>query len=446
MRISSPASKNSQRYPLLLFFLALLLLTLLYSCSAPPLPILDSLYPNKIVEHSETKISLLGQHLPQKATYTLLGDDNLKIPLKFLEWKSSKEVLLSVPASASRGEFDLEVTLESGKKLLLGSALEIVPSALRIYAIDVDQGDATLLISPTGTTMLIDAGKAEHVRAIRILLKELNLSHIDHIIATHYDSDHVGGFAPLFKGPDDKFGTSDDITPRIAIWDYGGWSKNSSYAIARNHYSHLHRSLDGKSRQSFPTIDLGGGVTVKVMAANGSILGKDNSIQHVNCEKDTNCRSIGTLIQYGQFHLWTAGDLTGGGNHTPNVEEKLLSLLPHVDVYHAHHHGSKTGSSTPFLNALSPQVVIISAGLNNAYCHPHATILKRLNSFSQLSLFITTAAITKSDKCYHPTSYYLSKTSYKSYLNTGTIRITADKTQFSLSYDGLSTPWQWKTH
>ena len=438
-------SKNSLHLFLSLFVSFLFLNIVCFSCSGDLKPVLDAMVPNHSFEKMETQIRVLGNNLPKKAKFFLLGDKGIIVKLSFVRWVSEKEVEISIPKDAPRGQFDLQLQLDSGENILLGSAFEILPSALIIYAINVGQGDATLLISPEGKTMLIDAGKADKVSAIRVLLKDLGISKIDHILATHYDSDHVGGFAPLFKGVDGQFDTDDDIVPRVAIWDYGGWSKSSSYAQARQHYANLHRVLDGQSNDSFPSIDLGGGVFVDVMTTNGVVFNKDTSRTSVSCGRDTNCRSIGTLIRYGKFRMWTAGDLTGGGNGSPNVEAKLTPNLSLVDVYHAHHHGSKTGSSEAFLKKINPQVVVISAGQNNSYCHPSSVILERLLKLSGLSIFLTSAGISNPDKCGGTTQKYLSPIGKRAVIDAGDIRISAERDHFSISLTGRTDSYKWQT-
>ena len=64
---------------------------------------------------------------------------------------------------------------------------------LKIYQIDVEQADATLIIAPNGKTLLIDSGKNQHGKRIETILKQENIRQIDVFVCTHYDEDHLGG-------------------------------------------------------------------------------------------------------------------------------------------------------------------------------------------------------------------------------------------------------------
>ncbi len=213
----------------------------------------------------------------------------------------------------------------------------------------------------------------------------------------------------------------------------------------RTLYADKHRKLDGSNGDSFPVIDLGGGVSVEVRTANGVVKGRDRKLHKVACGSDENCRSIGTLIRFGKFRMWTSGDLTGGGNQTPDVESVLAQHIGKVDIYRANHHGSKTSSNSALLGALQPQVVIISAGRDNRYCHPHASVLSRFLQIPAVALFLTTAGIANTSKCGPSTTRdRLAKLGKRSHLATGTLRITALPDRFTLSAPHLSPPLTWK--
>src|SRR3990167_1617333 len=75
-------------------------------------------------------------------------------------------------------------------------------SPLRIFALDVGQGDATLVVGPTGRSLLIDGGPAgEGIGTILPTLSSLGIDQINWIVATHYDADHIGGIPEVMKGP-----------------------------------------------------------------------------------------------------------------------------------------------------------------------------------------------------------------------------------------------------
>ena len=83
---------------------------------------------------------------------------------------------------------------------------------LEIYHIDVDQGDATLVVSPTGESLLIDSGDNGQGRRIRQVLQNGGVERIDHFVTTHYHADHYGGIDALTVSP---------AIPIINVYDRG---------------------------------------------------------------------------------------------------------------------------------------------------------------------------------------------------------------------------------
>jgi len=306
-------------------FLGLFILLFNIFCNEPPAPKKPrvlAVRPSEGFHKKDIPVIIHGQDLPEKFKAILINAEKKQIQLTNLRRIDDKKAEATIPSNADVGAYDLQIVPEgeNPQPLTLGGAYEVLPSALTIYTISVGQGDATLLLSPSGKTMLIDAGREEHARVITPFLQRIGVKHLDHIIATHYDADHVGGLENVINGPDGQSETKDDLAPKTAIWDPGGWSKNSSYARARNRFKTIHKKLDGSSKESFPTIDLGGDVKVKVMVTNGVYQDAAGKLHKINCKTDSNCRSVGTLITIGKFRFWTAGDLTGGGNGTPDVE------------------------------------------------------------------------------------------------------------------------------
>ncbi len=86
---------------------------------------------------------------------------------------------------------------------------------LKIFVIDIGQGDATLIMGPTGQTLLIDGGPATAGHAhVLPFLQEQGVESINTMIATHYDADHISGLVEVLKGPDQDAGTPDDWIPQ----------------------------------------------------------------------------------------------------------------------------------------------------------------------------------------------------------------------------------------
>ncbi|MDP2885122.1 MAG: MBL fold metallo-hydrolase [Ignavibacteria bacterium] len=247
-------------------------------------------------------------------------------------------------------------------------------SQLKIYCLDVNQGDATLLIAPSGETLLIDAGMKTEAKKILEILRKENIGAIDYAVLTHFDNDHRGGFA-LLK---DK-----GIAIRHPIFDHGKKAPKSYTAVVT-------------SRQTITPGDkfkLGSEVSIKCLAAARKT---EKSIAPRNAAPNygENQNSIALLVQYKGFDFFIGGDLT------TNVEEALVddSVITDVDVYHVSHHGSTTSSSEDLVQEIAPEVSIVSNG--SKYNHPTQAVVDLL--WEQGSVVYQTNKNTNSKKRSEP--------------------------------------------
>lgn len=245
-----------------------------------------------------------------------------------------------------------------------------------IVAINVGQGDATLIVTPSSQKILIDAGPTESgTQNILPLLSSLGIYDLDTIFVSHYDADHIGGLTEVIEGIDEEINTSDDYMPDI-IYDRGE-SKVDSNETFENYIT-----IADNLRQTLAPgelITLEDGVNIECLIVNGQT--SDGQIIELE-DDDENAHSMGLLISYGDFRYLTLGDLPGGGTSsdevTSDLESLISSLISFVDVYHVNHHGSQTSSSENFLNQINPTVSLISVGEDNDYGHPHSTVLNHL--------------------------------------------------------------------
>ena len=236
------------------------------------------------------------------------------------------------------------------------------PSAakLQIHYIDVGQGDAAVLISPGGESVMFDDGVSSGCGKVTSYLRQLGLTRIDYHIASHYHADHIGCAQEVFSA----FPLS-----RIA------YDRGSSYSTA-TFTSYL--SAVGGFRQtatvgSSISLDAGASTPVRIdiVAMNGNGVSTD----------DENALSIVSVVHYGTFDAAFGGDLTGssdGGG--ADIESSVAGRVGRVEVYKVHHHGSKYSSNSTWLSATAPKVGIISVGNGNSYGHPTAECLGRLHS------------------------------------------------------------------
>ncbi|MEO0077298.1 MAG: MBL fold metallo-hydrolase, partial [candidate division WOR-3 bacterium] len=244
---------------------------------------------------------------------------------------------------------------------------------LKIYCIDVNQGSSTLIVSPTNKTVLIDAGEVigNYGDSVYRFIKSLGITHLNYTVATHYHSDHIGGF-PVVICSLSRGANNDSILNYC--YDRGDIDTFSSIPFFN------YRNVVGAKRRTIglgETLNLGGGVILICVVKNGKVVNNDSVIPLPANSDNENYRSIGFVLKYGFFELWVGGDLTGIGGER-DVESKVAAVVKNIDVYIANHHGSSTSSTQIFLDSLRPKVAFFSMGPNNSYGHPHQPTINRL--------------------------------------------------------------------
>lgn len=265
--------------------------------------------------------------------------------------------------------------------LCLRATAVLAEEHLSIHHIDVGQGDSTLVVSPSGRTLLIDGGnRGQGTKAVLPLLHDLHIRSLNYIVATHYDADHIGGLAEVVAGIDE---ISD------AAFDRGDDTDTATFRRYRKAIGDKHQVIKPEE-----ALDLGPGVKVVCVAANGHVVPDDEPPAGL----DENGSSVALLISYRDFQYFIGGDLTGGGRsgtrRTADIESLVAPRVGDVDVLHLNHHGSETSSNDAFLHGLSPEAVIISVGNGGSnrarYHHPRREVLDRVEELSSLkSVFQT---------------------------------------------------------
>jgi beta-lactamase superfamily II metal-dependent hydrolase len=249
---------------------------------------------------------------------------------------------------------------------------------LDIYFIDVEGGQATLIVTPAGQTMLIDAGfagagtfssragdpaVARDPQRILAVAKQAGVSRIDYFLSTHFHADHAGGVPELSQ-----------LIPIDAFLDHGGVTADAdrvagtiaihrAYAAVRNGKRHL----EPKPGERIPlagieaTIVSSGGETVSTPLT-GATPGANAACVPPGIpasEKTENPRSTGVLLQFGRFRFLDVGDLS---------DAPLFSLacpsdrIGPVDVYLVSHHGGADASDPSLFAAIKPRVAILNNG------------------------------------------------------------------------------------
>ncbi len=249
--------------------------------------------------------------------------------------------------------------------LLMASPLAIAQT-LRIYHIDVEQADATLLVSPSGKTLLVDSGKNGHGSRIKTVMDQASVTDIDFFVNTHYHEDHYGGIDDLV-----------DLGVTVhKAFDRGDKEELSAADQGEEAFKDYQTAIGNLAEQlaKGDQIALDSALVITCVASGGIVIGEQSPTPGV----DENDKSIALVIEFGQFKYFIGGDIE------LTTEGKLAQrdLVLDVDVYHANHHGSQTSSSLPFVADLSPTVVIISNGNNGTYKHPRQ---HTLNTFASLT-------------------------------------------------------------
>lgn len=256
-------------------------------------------------------------------------------------------------------------------------------SGARIFFVDVGQGASTLIVSPTGKTLLVDGGPPGGGAKVNALLTTLGISAIDFTVVTHYHIDHISGVTELLNlgrvaGTAFDNGDGADVQPPGT-----STSPNSTRGNYLNYITATgHAGVTRQTIQPGQVIDLGGGMRATCIVAGGRML-SGGSAAITNA--DLNTESISLLIEYNDFDYLVSGDLTGGGStstaKTPDIETYVGQMVGDVDVVQLDHHGSTTANNQVFLSALKAEVAFAQTGETNTFGHPNReTVNKYLNT------------------------------------------------------------------
>ena len=240
---------------------------------------------------------------------------------------------------------------------------------LDIYVIDVEGGEATLFVSPSGESMLVDTGwpgfDGRDADRIAAVAQQAGVDQIDYLVVTHFHTDHMGGALqladrlPIRHFVDSGSGTGLDERFRRGF---------DTYATLRSGGVHL----TVRPGDAVPI----GGLDVRIIAAGGAVLsaplpgagnpnpacdgfrfhGEEITSRAGDAEDQ---RSVSAAVSYGEFRTIIMGDLTW------NKEYDLMcpdSKVGAVDAYLVSHHGSETSGSGALVHALEPRVAIMNNG------------------------------------------------------------------------------------
>lgn len=254
--------------------------------------------------------------------------------------------------------------LRSTFLLLTLAVSALLARPLQVFFIDVEGGQATLIVAPSGQSILIDTGwrgfDGRDAERIVQAAKAAKIKQLDYVLITHYHRDHVGGVPQLADRM--KIGTFVDHGPnmedaKVVKEDYADYVKTLGKAT---------QHLVVKPGDTIPIKDL----NIRVLTAAGEVLsaplpgaGQPNPYCAASGKKEDdpseNARSLGVLITHGNFRMIDLGDLTWN--------KELALMCPNnpigtVDVYLTSHHGLNQSGSPALVKALHPRVAIMNNG------------------------------------------------------------------------------------
>lgn len=233
---------------------------------------------------------------------------------------------------------------------------------LDIYFIDTEGGQATLLVTPGGESVLIDTGNPGGRDAERIIttLGEAGVQAIDHLLITHYHGDHHGSVL--------------DLAERVPIRhfvDHGPPVEDNPPVRA---FQEAYAALVAKARHSVvrpgDRLEVAG-LDWTIVAAAGEVLsgplpgaGQTNSACPAAAPEpgraaEENAQSVGSFVRFGEFRLVDLGDLL--------VQQEFALMCPlarmgQVDLYVTSHHGQANSGSAALVHAIAPRVAVMNNG------------------------------------------------------------------------------------
>jgi competence protein ComEC len=247
-----------------------------------------------------------------------------------------------------------------GLTLLFASAA-VMPAArktLDFYFVDVEGGQATLIVAPSGQSILVDSGwpgfNGRDADRIKAAAKAADIDQIDYYVNSHYHTDHVGGVAQLVDKVPVK--TFVDHGPNIETGK-GATEMSGLYekALATG------KRLTVKPGDTVPVK----GLQMKIVTANGERINASGP-KNTFCgdktypeDKTENARSVGFVLEYGKFRFLDLGDLTSAKEMDLVCPENRVGK---IDLYLTTHHGLNTSNAPEIVHAIGPRVAVMNNG------------------------------------------------------------------------------------
>ena len=235
--------------------------------------------------------------------------------------------------------------------LLLTRIVRIINPTLKIYFIDVGQGDSTLIVTPKNKKILIDGGEGKTNVLFQYLFDRI-INKIDYIIISHFDSDHCNGLIEIIE------------KMRVENIVMSKQSKESE------EYKKILEIIKQKN------------IKVSSVKAEDKIIIEKNLYTKIlnPAEKfefqDLNNNALVAKLVYKNFSMLFTGDIEKAEE---NLAKKYKNELKST-ILKVAHHGSKTSTSEEFLKYVEPQIALIGVGENNKFGHPNQITIEKLKN------------------------------------------------------------------
>jgi len=254
------------------------------------------------------------------------------------------------------------LTLLAGPPLPAGAA-----PPLRLFWVDVEGGAATLLVTPAGESVLIDAGNPggrDAARIHRVVTQAAGLSRIDHFVLTHFHADHFGGLAELAALM--PVGTVHERDLASAPERERAQPPLEAYqkaAVARR------ARLAPAGRLPLKQAQGAAAVALEVLGANGQFASRPGASPNAAAcaasstkgpDESDNRNSVVTRLSLGRFDFFDGGDLTWEAEATLACPDDRTGAP--YDVAQIDHHGLDTSNNPVLLRTLRPSVVVVNNG------------------------------------------------------------------------------------
>ena len=242
--------------------------------------------------------------------------------------------------------------------ILINFIIYIFPQKLRIFFIDVGQGDSTLIITPDKKTVLIDGGGSDSFdvgkKVLLPYLLDRRILKIDYVLISHFDTDHCGGILTIMEKVKVK---------NIIISEQAEHSEN----YERFKKLMIHKKIRLIEVKKGDKIKIGRYSEFKILFPTSRLLS----------ENPLNNNSIVAQFNYNNFKMLFTGDIE------KLAEQQILKTEKaeiRADILKVAHHGSKTSSIPEFIKAVRPRIALIGVGKNNTFGHPNQQTIKNLEN------------------------------------------------------------------